>query len=131
MFPLVYDPAFVEHHDSVRPDNRRGLVGNKNHTSALSEMVQSFEHSRRCGPIQSAGHFVQNENLRPLQKRTSQRHPLLLTPGKLSSHRSQELLETSWKLSNHVVELGQRHNLFEISRGRLSVAVERVFPAGR
>src|SRR5580700_531613 len=94
-------------------------------------MVQTFEHSRRCGPIQSAGHFVQNENLRPLQKRASQCDPLLLTPGKLSSHRSQGLLETSRKLSNHVVELGQRHNLFEISAGRRGVAVEQVFPHGR
>src|SRR5260370_37462482 len=117
MFPLVYDPAFVQHHDSVRPGNRRGLVGNKTRYSALPEMVQSFEHSRCRGPVQSAGPFVKNENLRPLQKRASQRDPLLLTPGKLPSHRPQGLLETAWKLSNHVVELGQRHSLFEISAG--------------
>src|SRR5713101_1873850 len=111
MFSLVYDLAFVQHHDSVRPGNRRGLVGNKNDAPALPEMVQRFEHSCRCGPVQSAGDFVQNENLRPLQKRASQCHPLLLTPGKLSTHWSQGLLEASWKLSNHVLELGQRHNL--------------------
>src|SRR6266849_560418 len=128
MLPLVYDPAFVEHHDSVRPGNRRGLVGNKNHASALPEKVQSFEHSRHRGPIQSASHFVKNENLRLLQKRASQCDPLLLTAGKLSSHRSQRLVETSWKLSNHVVELRQRNHQFELSAGRRGVAVEQIFP---
>ncbi len=80
-----YDPAVVEADQAIRPPGEFVIVCDEKQGSPLAavEIEQHFEDMTAIGAVKVAGWLVRQDEGRPANKSSRNRHPLLLAAGKL------------------------------------------------
>src|SRR5438552_8434555 len=81
MRPAFGDLSVMEDRDAVRVPDGRKTMGNEKRRPAFHQALQSVQKQAFTHGIQRAGRFVENQNRRVFQQRSSNRDSLTLAAG--------------------------------------------------
>lgn len=80
MCTALFDSVFTDHDDLIRISDRRKTMGNGNACTVFCQMFETFLNMTFTFVIQCTGRFIENQDLRILQKDSRYRNALFCPP---------------------------------------------------